>query len=131
MLAVWILAIAVLVILFANIKIVPQTNAFVIERLGAYQSTWGVGLHIKVPLIDRVAKRVTLKEQVVDFEPPPVITSSSTAKPPTHPSTPRRWTKQPQSCRTCKRSARGCLCEHSATRPTRCLNNTSLALGGR
>lgn len=77
MLAVWILAIAVLVILFANIKIVPQTNAFVIERLGAYQSTWGVGLHIKVPLIDRVAKRVTLKEQVVDFEPQPVITKDN------------------------------------------------------
>ena len=73
----WILAIIVLVIIFANIKIVTQTNAFVIERLGAYLKTWGVGIHIKVPFIDRVAKRVTLKEQVVDFEPQPVITKDN------------------------------------------------------
>ena len=73
----WILAIIVLVIIFTNIKIVTQTNAFVIERLGAYLKTWGVGIHIKVPFIDRVAKRVTLKEQVVDFEPQPVITKDN------------------------------------------------------
>ncbi len=70
--------IIILAILFiANIKIVPQTHAFVIERLGGYQATWGVGLHIKVPFIDRIAKRVNLKEQVVDFEPQPVITKDN------------------------------------------------------
>lgn len=71
------LLIIIAVILIANIKIVPQTNAFILERLGAYHSTWGVGLHIKIPFIDRVAKRVNLKEQVVDFEPQPVITKDN------------------------------------------------------
>ena len=72
-----ILVILLLVLLILNIKIVPQTHAFVIERLGAYNATWGVGLHIKIPKIDRIAKRVTLKEQVVDFEPQPVITKDN------------------------------------------------------
>lgn len=63
--------------LAANIRIVPQSNAFVIERLGAYQSTWDVGLHVKIPLIDRVAAKVSLKEQVVDFAPQPVITKDN------------------------------------------------------
>ena len=72
-----ILVILLLVLLILNIKIVPQTHAFVIERLGAYNATWGVGLHIKIPFIDRIAKRVTLKEQVVDFEPQPVITKDN------------------------------------------------------
>ena len=71
------LLIILAVILIANIKIVPQTNAFILERLGAYHSTWGVGLHIKIPFIDRIAKRVNLKEQVVDFEPQPVITKDN------------------------------------------------------
>ena len=65
------------ILVIANIKIVPQTHAYVIERLGGYQTTWGVGLHIKVPFIDRIAKRVNLKEQVVDFEPQPVITKDN------------------------------------------------------
>ena len=65
------------ILVIANIKIVPQTHAYVIERLGGYQATWGVGLHIKVPFIDRIAKRVNLKEQVVDFEPQPVITKDN------------------------------------------------------
>ena len=69
-----ILLIIAAILVIANIKIVPQTHAYVIERLGGYQATWGVGLHIKVPFIDRIAKRVNLKEQVVDFEPQPVIT---------------------------------------------------------
>ena len=72
-----ILVILLLILLIANIKIVLQTHAFVIERLGAYNATWGVGLHIKIPIIDRIAKRVTLKEQVVDFEPQPVITKDN------------------------------------------------------
>ena len=72
-----ILVILLLFLLILNIKIVPQTHAFVIERLGAYNATWGVGLHIKIPIIDRIAKRVTLKEQVVDFEPQPVITKDN------------------------------------------------------
>ena len=59
------------------IKIVPQANAYVVERLGAYQQTWSVGLHIKVPFIDKVAKKVILKEQVVDFAPQPVITKDN------------------------------------------------------
>ena len=64
-------------ILLSCIKIVPQANAYVVERLGAYQQTWAVGLHIKVPFIDKVAKRVVLKEQVVDFAPQPVITKDN------------------------------------------------------
>ncbi|MBQ2902341.1 MAG: SPFH/Band 7/PHB domain protein [Agathobacter sp.] len=59
------------------IKIVPQANAYVVERLGAYLSTWSVGVHFKTPFIDRVAKRVLLKEQVVDFPPQPVITKDN------------------------------------------------------
>ncbi|MDE5718784.1 MAG: SPFH/Band 7/PHB domain protein [Lachnospiraceae bacterium] len=65
------------IILMSCIKIVPQAHAYVVERLGAYQQTWSVGLHIKVPFIDTVAKRVVLKEQVVDFAPQPVITKDN------------------------------------------------------
>ncbi|MDE7247975.1 MAG: SPFH/Band 7/PHB domain protein [Lachnospiraceae bacterium] len=65
------------IILMSCIKIVPQAHAYVVERLGAYQQTWSVGLHIKVPFIDTVAKRVILKEQVVDFAPQPVITKDN------------------------------------------------------
>ena len=72
-----ILIILVLIILASCIKIVPQANAMVIERLGGYQGTWGVGIHFKVPFIDRVARRVLLKEQVVDFAPQPVITKDN------------------------------------------------------
>lgn len=67
----------VLLLLVSCIKIVPQAHALVIERLGAYQGTWGVGLHFKVPFLDKVAKRVILKEQVVDFAPQPVITKDN------------------------------------------------------
>ena len=71
----------VLIILFffamSCIKIVPQAHAYVIERLGAYSETWNVGLHFKLPIIDRVARRVNLKEQVVDFPPQPVITKDN------------------------------------------------------
>lgn len=69
--------ILVVMILISCIKIVPQAHAYVLERLGAYQQTWSVGLHIKVPFIDKVAKRVVLKEQVVDFAPQPVITKDN------------------------------------------------------
>lgn len=67
----------VIIVALSCIRIVPQASAFVIERLGAYQETWSVGLHFKVPFIDRVARRVVLKEQVVDFEPQPVITKDN------------------------------------------------------
>ncbi|MBD5160760.1 MAG: SPFH/Band 7/PHB domain protein [Oscillibacter sp.] len=67
----------ILILLVTNIQVVQQSRAFVVERLGAYQTTWGVGLHIKLPFIDRVAKRVSLKEQVVDFAPQPVITKDN------------------------------------------------------
>lgn len=67
-------AVLVMVLIITNIRIVPQSNAFVIERLGAYQGTWNVGLHVKVPFIDRIAKKVSLKEKVFDFPPQPVIT---------------------------------------------------------
>ena len=67
----------IVVLVVANIKIVPQAHAYVIERLGAYSTTWSVGLHIKIPLIERVANKVTLKEQVVDFPPQPVITKDN------------------------------------------------------
>ena len=73
----FILLIILMIIVIANIKIVPQANAYVVERLGAYSASWGVGLHIKVPFIERIAKRVSLKEQVVDFPPQPVITKDN------------------------------------------------------
>ena len=68
------LVVIVLVLIITNIRIVPQSNAFVIERLGAYQSTWNVGLHVKMPFFDRIVKKVSLKEKVFDFPPQPVIT---------------------------------------------------------
>ena len=67
-------AVLVMILIITNIRIVPQSNAFVIERLGAYQGTWNVGLHVKMPFIDRLAKKVSLKEKVFDFPPQPVIT---------------------------------------------------------
>ncbi len=66
-----------IVLLAANVRIVPQAYAYVIERLGGYDTTWGVGLHFKIPFLDRVAKKVNLKEQVVDFPPQPVITKDN------------------------------------------------------
>jgi len=71
-----ILVFAILIVA-SCIKVVPQAQAYVVERLGAYQGTWGVGLHFKVPIIDKVAKRVLLKEQVADFPPQPVITKDN------------------------------------------------------
>lgn len=70
-------AILILLIIASCVRIVPQANAYILERLGGYQTTWEVGLHIKMPLLDRVAKRVLLKEQVVDFPPQPVITKDN------------------------------------------------------
>ena len=67
-------AVLVMVLIITNIRIVSQSNAFVIERLGGYQGTWNVGLHVKMPFIDRIAKKVSLKEKVFDFPPQPVIT---------------------------------------------------------
>ena len=72
-----ILVILVALILISCIKIVPQAKAMVVERLGAYQATWSVGLHFKVPILDRVARKVDLKEQVVDFPPQAVITKDN------------------------------------------------------
>ncbi|MBE5040257.1 SPFH domain-containing protein [Ructibacterium gallinarum] len=69
--------IVIILVLLSCIKIVPQAHSYVIERLGAFHATWGVGLHFKLPLIERVAKRVSLKEQVVDFPPQPVITKDN------------------------------------------------------
>ena len=71
------IAIFLVVILAANVRIVPQASAYVIERLGGYNTTWSVGLRVKVPFLDRVAKKVNLKEQVVDFPPQPVITKDN------------------------------------------------------
>ena len=77
----WIVVLAVIVILFiiviSNIAVVQQSRAYVIERLGAFQTVWGVGLHFKVPFIDRVARKVSLKEQVLDYPPQPVITKDN------------------------------------------------------
>lgn len=69
--------ILILVIIASCIRIVPQANAYVVERLGAYLTTWDVGIHVQVPLIDRIAKKVPLKEQVADFPPQPVITKDN------------------------------------------------------
>jgi len=67
----------IFILILSNIKIVPQARAFVIERLGAYKSTWKTGVHVTIPFIDKVAKNISLKEQVVDFPPQPVITSDN------------------------------------------------------
>lgn len=64
----------ILIVIINNVRVVPQANAYVIERLGAYKTTWGTGLHFKVPFIDKISSKVSLKEQVVDFPPQPVIT---------------------------------------------------------
>ena len=71
------LIIFVLIVVIKNIRIVPQSQAFIIERLGGYLTTWNVGLHVKVPIIDRVANKVSLKEKVLDFQPQPVITKDN------------------------------------------------------
>ena len=76
----WIFAIIfviVLAVIISNIRVVPQATAFVIERLGAYKTTWDVGLHVKVPFLERIACKVSLKEQVADFPPQPVITKDN------------------------------------------------------
>ena len=70
-------AFVLFVIIISNIKVVQQSRAYVIERLGAFQSVWGVGLHFKIPFIDRVARKVSLKEQVLDYPPQPVITKDN------------------------------------------------------
>ena len=72
-----VVAVLVILILVKNIRVVPQARAFVVERLGAYSTTWNVGLHFKVPFIERVARVVSLKEQVADFPPQPVITKDN------------------------------------------------------
>ena len=77
MVALIIIVVLVLWICVSCIKIVPQAQAYVIERLGAYQSTWNVGFNLKIPFIDKVARKVNLKEQVADFPPQPVITKDN------------------------------------------------------
>ena len=72
-----IIAVIVIVLILANIKIVPQATTFIIERLGTYRTTWDTGLHLKVPFIDRVAKKISLKEKVADFAPQAVITKDN------------------------------------------------------
>ena len=67
-------AVLIMILIITNIRIVSQSNAFVIERLGAYHGTWNVGIHVKMPFLDRIAKKVSLKEKVFDFPPQPVIT---------------------------------------------------------
>lgn len=76
-LLVFILIAVIVVLLVSNIKVVPQAHAYVIERLGAYNATWQRGLHLKIPLLDKISKKVNLKEQVIDFPPQPVITKDN------------------------------------------------------
>ena len=71
------LAVFAIVLISANVVIVPQANAYVIERLGAYQTTWGTGIHFKIPIVERIANKITLKERVGDFPPQPVITKDN------------------------------------------------------
>lgn len=77
MIVLFILIILALILIIANIKIVPQAHSYIIERFGAYNGTWSVGLHVKIPFIDKIAKKVNLKEHVVDFPPQPVITKDN------------------------------------------------------
>ncbi len=76
-LVIFLLIILAILLIITNIRIVPQARAYVVERLGAYNATWQVGLHIKIPLIDKIAKKVSLKEHVIDFPPQPVITKDN------------------------------------------------------
>lgn len=76
-LPIFVLIIIAIALVVTNIRIVPQAKAYVVERLGAYHATWQVGLHIKIPLIDKIAKKVSLKEHVIDFPPQPVITKDN------------------------------------------------------
>ena len=71
------LVVLILVVVISNIVVVQQSKAYVLERLGAFQSVWGVGLHVKIPFLDRIARRVNLKEQVLDYPPQPVITKDN------------------------------------------------------
>ena len=71
------LLLVVIIVLIKNIIVVKQSNAYVIERLGAFQEVWGVGIHLKIPFLQRIAKRVSLKEQVLDYPPQPVITKDN------------------------------------------------------
>ena len=71
------LIIIIVALVISNFKIVPQAYAYVIERLGAFHTTWQTGLHFKIPFIDRISKKVSLKEQVIDFPPQPVITKDN------------------------------------------------------
>ncbi|MCD8390935.1 MAG: SPFH/Band 7/PHB domain protein [Firmicutes bacterium] len=77
MIFVYIIIAVILLIVIANIKIVPQAHSYIVERFGGYNATWGVGLHIKIPFVDRIASKVNLKEHVVDFPPQPVITKDN------------------------------------------------------
>ena len=72
-----VILVILLFIIISNIKIVPQAHAYILERLGGYKETWSVGLHFKMPILDKVAKKVSLKEQVVDFDPQAVITKDN------------------------------------------------------
>ena len=72
-----VLVVLVLILVVSNIHVVQQSRAYVVERLGAYSATWNVGLHLKIPFIERVVKKVSLKEQVADFDPQPVITKDN------------------------------------------------------
>ena len=72
-----VIVVILLILVLSNVHVVQQSRAYVIERLGAFQSVWGVGIHVKVPFIDRIAKKVSLKEQVLDYPPQPVITKDN------------------------------------------------------
>ena len=75
--AIIVLVIIILVVIVSCINVVQQSKAYVVERLGAFHSVWGVGLHFKLPFIERVVKKISLKEQVADFDPQPVITKDN------------------------------------------------------
>ena len=77
MIALGVLVVILIALIVTNIRIVPQASTFIIERLGKYQTTWEAGLHVKAPFIDRVVRVVSLKEQVLDFPPQPVITKDN------------------------------------------------------
>ena len=77
LIAILILAVILLILIISNIHVVQQSRAYVIERLGAFSKVWEVGLHVKVPFIERVARKVSLKEQVLDYPPQPVITKDN------------------------------------------------------
>ena len=116
MVAILIILFVVLVIIIRNVRIVPQEHAYVIERLGKFQTIWYAGIHVKIPFIDNIVNKISLKEQVFDFPPQPVITKDNVSVKCSRRSLIRRsthteWRTRSPDCRTCRQRLSGASSE--------------------